>query len=357
MLYVENIVFYGIKFKESSLLNHSKSSIFYSDSYEYYYEVNNNTSIQNYFNKINQSNNKLKDINIYISKEGLINIRLYFNVSQNFDPDKFDCEDYYEELFNFIIKKLKLDLKDEYAKLDLFDSSYLFHQHIFDNTLSNTYEENSIKKISWSIYEYYKTSQQDKELYLDIDRYILEEHVLYNIFSKIYLKYMSNNNLSLEIGRKLLQTHRTLIANYRFVLHNFKSKSIEIINNQELQKIHNITHTKDLYIKLEQDFENLVENKERDRQYNKSKKLNKIILALTAFNIVSILLTYMGVMLTLSNQKVDILYNNFIPLFFDVTYFILMIIGIISVIYLLFKLFLPNKIKPIKIQIKYKEKK
>lgn len=326
MLYIENIVFFCSldDFKISSYpFKELPSDIFYDKNFQYFYDTN-----KDYLNhkikdlvKYDNTNCSLESCKIRISKDGFINVRLEFDIAQNFHIDNFDCESSYKDIYEFIIKELNLQ------KNNNFDKSYLFHQHIY--TINTDTFCNDIE-IEWSVYKH--KNEKTLEFFLDLDVYLLEEHIYYTFYSDTYLENMKTD-IELKKGRDTLLKHRTTLTKHHLLLNEFKTKTVNTIKHYKLLEIHNINFTKNIYDKLDKDFENLIENKEKDRQYKSSQKLNQIILILTTFSLISVITGYISLMISLQEDSHKLQSTwNFINNFSLVFSYVVSFIFIVSVV-------------------------
>ncbi len=79
--------------------------------------------------------------------------------------------------------------------------------------------------------------------------------------------------------------------------------------------------------------ENLIENKEKDRQYKSSQKLNQIILILTTFSLISVITGYISLMISLQEDSHKLQSTwNFINNFSLVFSYVVSFIFIVSVV-------------------------
>jgi len=342
--YTENIVFfYGFttnKLEYCDDFIYAKSNTHFAEDRNRYFYYDN----EGFRKKIllslqeNSSNFIIEDIQISVSVDGFVNIKLSTNgLPEDFDADRYDFEESYTILDNYITnllfeKNSKYFTKNTHIMKIDFESRYLFHQHI-----DKEEEKENQVEIKWSLYEYpVDTSLEIKKLYIDVDTYVIETNLLYMVYSYIFLYYMKQEP-SLKESQTILIDSRRRIAEHTFFYNEFSTKAVEIMKEKSLFEKHNTPYTQKIYEKLDKDFEDLTQSLENERQDKHSNTLNKIILVLTTVNLLSIILAILSLMFTVKKSNIDTkMYYvdifTFFGDFLEIFFYTLIIVGWIAVI-------------------------
>ena len=179
------------------------------------------------------------------------------------------------EAENILPSKLLKIFKD---KFENYNGEYLFHQYIivYDK---HTFDINQflsthfiLQKIEWSKYLYIEDNGINKDskdsfclnILLSIDNFILQRHVMYEFFSREYLKmmsqkigyknYITKNNSNI----KFLNQSRLLIFQHKLLMENFGVKIINFIESNKLFEKHKVIRKKEIFEKIKEDLDNYI---------------------------------------------------------------------------------------------------
>ena len=238
--------------------------------------------------KKNLSLYKIDDVEIYMTfKDRSFGYEIFIispNYINNATFRGFDgieiIEEYFEKLLPEGIKKLFLKAYEDY------EGEYLFHQHIFEFDKEFDVEKFletkfCLKSVKWSCYEYEANDKGFKVMdFLEIDNFILQRHVLYEYFSRNYLKYLNDNNILLILKKiDLINKGISLISKHKLFMEDFRSDIIKFIEKNKLFEIHRVLRKRDIYLKIEEDFKNKITNDQQNLN-------NAVVLFLTILGLI-----------------------------------------------------------------------